>query len=217
MRFEKKLILKNDFEVESLRHLLYSCGGTNVFPTRNVKTIYFDFLDKDLNSNLNGDFLREKTRLRWYNDSNDFNLEVKQKKGEVGSKIIRNIGKIEGIEKEALYRFNHADVLKRLKFDNNFSKMVNPRIPVSFNSYIREYFYFPIQDLRVTIDTNCLFYNLRISENVLFTDILAIVEFKYDEKNIVAHYYVKELVNSLNLAFIRCSKFLFSAGIKEYS
>lgn len=219
MRYEKKLILLNPREqsyfIKALR-LVFKQNLLMPFPSRKVHSIYFDYQDRDLYANINGDYYRSKHRIRWYNISNRFKLESKIKNGQLGKKEF-----CEGVFSESFGFINSSLQLERAYFDiigneTVFRKLQNKQI-VSYNSYNRSYYYIPNLDLRITIDDELKYFNYRRKLMVpIYNNAFSIVEFKFDETNEFAMHATKNLVNTCNLNFSRFSKFVVSAGVNEY-
>ena len=214
MRYERKLVLTYPSDIDLVKAKVLLNGFVTDFPQRMVHSLYYDFNDNDKTANLNGNSIREKSRIRWYDNSNKLRIEVKKKFGDLGTKNIKNISIHNSIDSQPS-DFDKIDILKN---DVEISKLLFPKTVVSFNKYLRGYYYHPLLDLRVTIDTECFFHNLRGSgiSSRLNIPISAIVEFKYDFDNYEAEKFVFVLVADINKKFSRCSKFLFSTGDSLY-
>ncbi len=125
------------------------------FEKRRVVSLYFDTIDyKFFRDNIEGVGNRLKARLRWYENLNYNNkkiqttLELKKKRGFVGTKTQLNFDSFE----------NQNELLKLCKgfnFQNKISNIIKYQIfPVLITSYDREYYINLNKKFRSTIDTN---------------------------------------------------------------
>ncbi|MBO4300204.1 MAG: polyphosphate polymerase domain-containing protein [Desulfovibrio sp.] len=148
-----------------------------------ISSLYFDDVyDTALREKLSGVAVRDKWRLRWYDDQLDFiRLELKHKENDLGWKVHVRVtrqqferfeqGDMEVVEEltgEVGQRFRAVHHVRRLR-------------PVVLVSYWREAFCHDLGNVRITFD-NCLraakpasLHSFPIS-----TDQLTIVEVKYD-------------------------------------
>ena len=135
-RIEDKIPL-NKFEVLTLLDSLKSLKAEKIYPSRSIKSIYFDdskltmFLESE-----EGIVPRKKIRIRSYNDEENYLLETKISSPEGRYKISKEILPI----KKDFY-------LKNGYFDNKYGIC----LPVSEIIYTRDYFM--IEKIRVTLDT----------------------------------------------------------------
>ena len=108
-----------------------------IYPTRLIKSIYFDNQNfSAYHESIEGVVPRKKIRIRNYpNTSNEFNLEIK-------------VNSIEGKFKTTQNNINYIDMLKNGYHDCNYG-LCYPTVEVS---YFRKYF--SIFNLRVTLDTS---------------------------------------------------------------
>ena len=108
-----------------------------IYPTRLIKSIYFDNQNfSGYHESIEGVVPRKKIRIRNYpNNSNEFNLEIK-------------VNSIEGKFKTTQNNINYIDMLKNGYHDCNYG-LCYPTVEVS---YFRKYF--SIFNLRVTLDTS---------------------------------------------------------------
>jgi SPX domain protein involved in polyphosphate accumulation len=173
LRFERKFIYSNI----SLEDLVETEVLSNpfcfkeIFHRRTVNNIYFD--DHNLSfyhQNVSGDGLREKYRLRWYNDTfediHNPTFEIKKKFGEAGDKYSFKM-------KRRYFSLNttSAPEIKREVADK-IRKMGNLKLaekinfvdPTLFNSYERRYFLSNCEKFRITLDYNMSFYNPNIKD-----------------------------------------------------
>ena len=152
-----------------------------------VNSLYFDnHQDAALKEKINGLLLKEKYRIRYYNEPNDhFKLERKYKIGDLCYKETSKLNKEEVIK---LIKGNYED----LKTDDPnkfklFLRMKNKGLKAkSIVSYQREAFIFKAGNVRITIDTKLKISNDIRSFLTLDTPFLstksdqAILEVKYD-------------------------------------
>ena len=128
-----------------------------------VNNIYFD--DDQMSSaweNIEGEEMREKFRIRWYNSDNKFVLEKKIKLSSSGYK-----------KKTKLESNDYKSAIKEV------SSLINKK-PTIRNSYHRKYYI--KKDVRITIDTDLKFYLPLTNSFKSFSK--SIVEIKYDTTNI---------------------------------
>ncbi len=118
--------------------------------------MYFDnYNDKALREKLDGVYMREKFRIRYYNDDlNVIHLEKKTKIGGLGNK------QSQAITKEEVQRILNGDIeflkdSKKALLVEFYSKMkyqlLKPRVVVE---YVREPYIYKTGNVRITFDTN---------------------------------------------------------------
>ena len=153
-----------------------------------IRSLYFDNLyDKALTEKMNGVNIREKFRLRYYN--NDTSLIHLEKKSKVNGLCLKESAVI---TKEMAQAIVDGDMEWMMKSNNEliqelYSKMMSQGLrPKTIVDYIREPYVFPAGNVRVTFD-----YNIRTGMNC--TDFLnpdclmmptgdnIILEVKWDE------------------------------------
>jgi hypothetical protein len=153
-----------------------------------ITSLYFDTLhDNDLNEKLDGVIYREKYRLRFYNNStNSGKFEIKRKLNNCIEKISVNLNAKE------IHRICHSDFTVLEKFPE--TAYVSARMkylcysPKCIVSYNRMAFYLPINNIRVTIDSDLSTYGFEtdITKIGLLTPIpiqkkgYEILEIKYE-------------------------------------
>ncbi|WP_299255153.1 polyphosphate polymerase domain-containing protein [uncultured Aquimarina sp.] len=194
LRYERKFI----FQHISLEDLINTVIFTNsfffkeIYTKRTVNNIYFDDNNYSFyKKNVNGDGIREKYRIRWYNDQfskiKNPTIEIKKKFGEVGDKFSHKLNNFE-TNIEFMNRDQvHSLFIKTLKETNHNQLINNFHIlhPSLYNSYERKYFLSACEKFRITLDFNMNFfdpnsYSIRKTEN-LNKDI--ILELKYDNEH----------------------------------
>ena len=137
------------------------------FTKRIVNNIYFDTLDyQSMRDNLAGLSDRVKVRLRWYGDcrqkAETASLEFKTRKNRLGGKTSQII--------------NQLDLTTQwLEIRRSIEKELNPEQQLIFNHfrrsvlqnrYLRSYFISRDKMVRITIDTDIEFFDLRLSNKL---------------------------------------------------
>lgn len=196
-RFERKRILNMGQSVE-VRSLIKKIGFRKSYNNRIVHSIYFDDLNNTaFRDNIEGNPLRKKIRVRWYNNNIDKAcVELKIKKTYLGLK-----------ERYLLKdKFNSYEELMKIASAwcvLNVNKYLRP---VSYISYLREYYIY--NGIRATLDTKVnskrIFKNLSMAKSKIEYEVL---EFKYERKldNQFRKLFIK--FNPLNLRITKSSKF----------
>lgn len=120
-----------------------------------IRSVYFDnFRDKALREKIDGVQLREKFRIRYYNDDLSFiTLEKKIKHNDLCMKIDARITN-EEYRKILLdpgdWMLGHKDPLVRELYCKMKTQQLKPRVLVS---YVREPLIYPAGNVRVTFDS----------------------------------------------------------------
>ena len=211
-RYERKYIIEFNFLSTFLSNIL-SLNFITSFPNRRVNNIYIDDYNfSSLRDNFDGLSKRNKYRIRWYGDPfkiSDKTLEVKSKNEFLNSKTFfkfksLNLSHIENID-EFFIKFK-----KRSK-DHEFEgklEFVEGKRPTLFNSYERLYFENKIQNIRLTIDKDLVYYSP--ITNLSFKEKFIIVEIKYDKD--------VNFINSLSkLKYTRYSKYVKGTSQTTFS
>lgn len=174
------------------------------YEDRSVRSIYYDTPNfRSAKDNLSGISVRKKYRIRWYNDENNLNYEIKLKKNNLGSKILFT-------SNNSLKNFKKLFSLKNLTNENNISILENvdsfnlePKLKVS---YTRSYYSYN-NLIRITYDRNInyeKFDYFNIREKKIF-DQMNVIEIKFDPKNLDI---ATELIQNSNFIPKRFSKYL---------
>ena len=129
-----------------------------------VRSLYFDTPDdKALLDKINGICVREKFRLRFYNeDTNRIRLEKKSKLNQLGNKQSAILSKEEVLallDNDLSWMFSHPHGLVRELYAKMTTTGLHPKTIVE---YTREPFTFPAGNVRVTFD-----YNIRTSPDCM--------------------------------------------------
>lgn len=196
-RFERKRILNMGQSVE-VRSLIKKIGFRKSYNNRIVHSIYFDDLNNTaFRDNIEGNPLRKKIRVRWYNNNIDKAcVELKIKKTYLGFK-----------ERYLLKdKYNSFEELMKIASEwcvLNVNKYLSP---VSYISYLREYYIY--NGIRATLDTKVnskrIFKNLSMAKSKIEYEVL---EFKYDSKLDKQFRKLFIKFNPLNLRITKSSKF----------
>ncbi|NQU75586.1 MAG: VTC domain-containing protein [Planctomycetes bacterium] len=160
-RYEVKFVL----DESALPTLLawvrsHPAGFVTAYPTRQVNSLYFDTNDwASLFDGLGGLTSRGKLRFRWYGPDisrPDCMLELKHKRGSLGTKISRPIEAID------LRGANWGDIVRDLdKQDLGplVPVLARSHCPVLLNHYQRRYNVSADRTVRLTIDTELVCYD----------------------------------------------------------
>ena len=176
-RLEKKFVYGNGDN--SFNFFLISSMLKEAYPKRIVNSIYLDTdMFKDVWDNINGYGDRKKIRIRWYDDLNNSEVFIEEKKkiNFITKKTVESIG-----------TFKNYEELKNYINDKNFEKIkfiLNKKINLKktlLTQYHRNYYELPNKKLRVTVDNNIkIFYNF--PKKFIEID-KTIVELKYSVKD----------------------------------
>ena len=187
-RYERKFFLsfldRHDLEMFIRYH---PAMFREIFHERTVNNLYFDtpgnecFLD-----NISGNATRIKIRIRWYGDlfgnQTSLTLELKIKKGMVGTKISYPLGPV---------KLNPEQFTNQLTEQVQNSENIPERLKVELlgwelallNRYNREYFQSVDGRFRLTLDCDLEYFNIRPKRCVIFHTAKertkAILEIKY--------------------------------------
>ena len=209
MRHEIKFIL-NDFELLKFKSWIISqTRFKKKYEPRTVNSIYFDDInDSSANDNLAGISLREKYRLRWYN--NDFDkitrFEIKKRVNRLNYKEYFDFEPSEKISSEMTNK-NYAEIChkKLLNWNPRYSFELFPKIQIQ---YFREY-YEDINNVRLTIDNKIKFWKSLDNQKMFYGNSLSyelnIAEIKFSPD---LYGYVSKLLNYTRFIPKRHSKYL---------
>ena len=169
LRYERKIALRNGGSY-AIFSRLKSLGFREVYPVREVSSVYFDEPDLScLTSSFNGDMNRLKLRLRYYNsDVKHAKLELKRKNGYLGNKkTITFPGEF--------FDLDEALLVCQQWINSNLSRAYIPTAKVSYQRVYLEKDY-----LRITLDRHVsgerLFGSTGVKSRLGSYDV---VEFKY--------------------------------------
>ena len=187
-----------------------------------IRSLYYDDIyNTAYYEKLNGDFEREKYRIRYYNDDDCFiTLELKGKKGDLSYK------KRDIISKEEYYLINSGEYdkikLNDRKVLEDFintikRKNIKPAIIVD---YQRIAYIYPYEDVRITFDENIMSgrydYDL-FSEDICLHRVLdrnmVILEVKYNNR---LPSILNDVIKTVPMIRIAVSKFALCMEKKEF-
>lgn len=178
-----------------------------IFYERQINNIYFDSLDMpSYFDNILGNSNRTKIRIRWYGEFQKVNnptLELKIKKGEVGTKLSFPL-------KNFTFPLNLEEMEKVFETSNLpewlIEKLKSQRFAL-INYYNRKYFLSACKNFRATIDSNLTYgeilnqYNLNLSQTR--KEDFSILELKYNtNKN------AKDIATQFPFRLTKSSKFV---------
>ena len=176
-RLEKKFVYRNGDD--SFKFFLISGMFKEQYSQRTVNSIYFDTdIYQDVWDNINGFGNRKKIRLRWYNNLNNSEVFIEEKKkiNFVTQKKVEKIGVFKNFDDLANY-------IKSKDFEHiNFilDKKINLKKTL-FIQYRRNYYELPNKKLRLTVDNNLNIFQKYPTQYLQLDK--TIVELKYDLKN----------------------------------
>lgn len=203
-RYELKYLITNSQKQAVLSFLKLFCRPDsftqNGFYT--VNTIYFD--DENLSSYLqkiNGDYIKTKYRLRYYNNNSfAINGEIKRKEGSWSKKDIYPLN----IEKESsinsIIQYNQNSFVQNLR-DLRLK-------PIIFIKYKREaYVSNTYEDIRITFDGHLSYSDYLSSINGKYFNLYplreSLLEIKFRQKN----HWITKLLAELNGSRVSFSKY----------
>jgi len=218
MRYEIKIpLIKSNLSIFE-NWLLKEKNINSTYKERSVSSIYFDDINLNFaNDNLTGVSNRIKFRLRWYNNSQNFNYEIKIKKNKLGNKIIIPSKK----------KFNQVDLknlyttMNKEFSDNNFMPEIKSildkmkLLPIVKVSYKRKYYSY-INSVRLTFDSPSTYTNfLDINKNIN-KDYMHVLEIKFHPNDYMV---AQKLLHNSPFVPKRFSKYLRGlsfAGLAVY-
>ncbi|MDA7546263.1 VTC domain-containing protein [Alphaproteobacteria bacterium] len=161
-RKEKKFRV-SIYEMLEIKKKLISEGMISMYPSRIIKSYYFDNDRFQLfNESEEGVLPRRKIRVRWYNDILDLSKETKISSYEGRFKQVKKIGTFT----------KESDILKLSYLDQEYG-LLRPSISVSY-----ERFYYKIKSLRITFDRNIIYQPLTSHIMSVFEDPECVLEVK---------------------------------------
>lgn len=224
-RFERKFCSnKIDELISTERYIKYfSClSFKKPYKNRVINNIYFDdFSNSSFYENSDGLLIKNKVRLRWYDDSIDnVRFEIKSKNGDFGSKKIWKL-KLNINYNQLIQLLNDYNLfinfMKKVKADKNLILILIRMRPVSFNSYHRSYYEDLNYKIRMTIDSSLIFKNWRfgISDFEHKLPGLKIFEFKYSSYDLNSINAYKSFIKKIPIRLTKFSKFAYSSYSEE--
>ena len=209
MRTEKKFKIDKLY-LSTLKKVFFNLGVKEIYSKRLVSSIYYDTPEIVFyNKSVDGISNRKKIRLRFYNNSFDYQIEYKNKKDDLNFK---NFVGINEYKEASLRKFDSSSYFN---FDNNL--LIPKKIdfiysPIIFITYKRNYYFHTNSNTRFTIDRDIfcskiiyknhqfsLAYKLPIESNIL--------EVKNNKIDFVDLNLMKTISNCSNLIQTRFSKY----------
>ncbi|MBQ9405484.1 MAG: polyphosphate polymerase domain-containing protein [Desulfovibrio sp.] len=186
------------------------CPDAHAKGVYKISSLYFDDVyDTALREKLSGVAVRDKWRVRWYDDQLDFiRLERKHKENEMSWKThVR-------VTKEQLERFMQGDMEAAADVPGEMGKLFHAvhraRLlrPVVVVIYRREAFHYEPGNVRITFDTRlCAVRPNSLTALPVSTDGLTILEVKYDH---VLPNVVRSLFSGTRLTQLALSKYVMA-------
>ena len=206
-RSEKKWKIDRQYLFQLINGLKssYFCFRNHYEP-RWINSIYFDDnFYTSIRQNLDGNYLKQKNRARWYGemlDPKEIKFEIKKKFGNTSVKNRYTL-----FDEETKLGKNFVKIIEN-KVKKKFPSKINLK-PISMTRYFRYYFISKYKNIRATIDTNISYY--KIFENRIqfekYIDKNNILEMKYESKY---DGLVRKNLNINNLRLSRNSKYINS-------
>jgi len=175
-RIEKKFIINSLYDDNIINLIQNRIGLKEIFKERQINNIYFDdFNLSRFYANINGDFLKEKWRLRWYGKTFGENktLTLEQK--------IR-LGNVQFKKTETTLKVNIFDNMNTNVFYDKVPNKIKNLFIVNFNKYNRKYFANRDKSIRITIDKSISYSNIfktkKFKLNKIYKDRRIILEIK---------------------------------------
>ena len=181
-----------------------------IFSERKINNIYFDTINlKHYFDNIDGLSDRRKLRLRWYNNFSkkikNSRLEIKIKRGHVGTKKVYSVG---NVDSNKLLQFAYfTNLLKKNNVNVEIVQDFLTLQPALVNSYKRKYYLSNDGSYRVTVDRDMEYFRFDnfINEEKGFISDKLVLEIKYSEKHDVNY---RKIKNSIAQRLSRNSKYV---------
>ena len=183
-RIEKKFIINSIYDDNIINLIQNRIGFKEIYEERQINNIYLDdFNLSRFYANIDGNFLKEKWRLRWYGETFGSNkivtLEQKSRAGNV--------------------QFKKTEITSKVNiFNNMMTNIFYEKLPVklknlyiiNFNKYNRRYFANKDKSIRITVDKN-------VSYSNIFKEKIFKINKTYKDKRIILE--IKSVVNNEEL------------------
>ena len=190
-RIEKKFIINSMYDDNIINLIQNKIGFKEIFEERQINNVYFDdFNLSRFYANIDGNFLKEKWRLRWYGKTFGENkivtLEQKSRIGNIQFK------KTEMTSELNVFNNMMTDVF----YDKLPNRLKNLYI-INFNKYKRRYFANKDKSIRITVDKN-------VSYSNIFKEKIFKINKIYEDKRIILE--IKSVVNNEDILQSICQK-----------
>ena len=187
-RYEKKIII-SELSVKEVELLLklHPAVFCEKYNQRFVNNIYFDSINmENYQDNVDGSANRNKVRIRWYGDIHgqigEANLEIKIKKGAVGTKLKLKVDPFYFIG--AVDTNLWAKLISSLKTSSKLKKDLSFLKPTILTRYCRKYYESFDNKFRITIDTQMQYDRINSKDSRLIKRYrsysIVILELKYN-------------------------------------
>ena len=218
-RYERKMFIEN-INRKNVEILIktHSAFFREIYYPRTVNNIYFDTINfNNFQDNIIGNVNRLKYRIRWYGDLfnkiENAKLELKIKKGIVGTKRIFNLNDF--VFKKKISSRGLVNVILNSEIDKLVKLEIRSQTPVILNRYKRSYFESLDKKFRITVDDSQEFYKINKLNNIFNTkvkdDCNVILELKYNvEDNLEA----QEVLKEFPFRITKSSK--YSRGVEHF-
>ena len=192
-----------------------------IYNERTINNIYLDTHNKkSYYENEAGIAGRTKYRIRWYGKSQNKvknpKLELKIKKGLVGSKVSYDIPSFE-LDKYFNY-FNYLKIIRDKNLPNLIKEELKSLKPSLLNNYCRRYFLSNNKNFRITIDYNQNYSMIKIKDNLFLNKIAddnsVILEIKY---NLDRDKDIERITNYFPFRMTKNSKYMNGVDKLSYS
>ena len=207
-RFEKKFVFKSQKKI--VEDLVYKNSGVfyKKYPSRRINNIYFDdFEESLLDMNIEGISRRIKVRIRWYeNEIEKSILEIKKKNNQKNYKLYYPLKK-----KFELNSSSNTYLKSFIKKNDEINNLEYLQ-PIIQNKYKRDYFESYLEDIRLTIDYQLNYKNLKLEKKFNQIENLVIVELKYSEPSKM----LREISSNLETRMSKFSKYV-SCATEDFS
>ena len=185
-RIEKKFVyIEGD---DSYKFFLINGMFKKLYPDRKINSLYFDTDDlKNVWDNINCFSNREKIILIWYNELNNSEVYLEQKKK-------NNLTTIKNVVLLGKFR-NTNDLFEQINKEKFFLKSFLLKRKINLKktvwvSYKRKYFIDPLKKLRITLDNSIKVYHSEKLKKIFIDK--SVLEMKYKVNN---SSYVNNLIN----------------------
>lgn len=196
-RLEKKFVYyQGDV---SFKYFILSSMLKETFPKRIVNSIYLDTPGlNDIWDNINGFGIRKKIRIRWYNQINNSEvfIEEKRKINNICDKKVHSLGIFKDYSDLTKYISGEKYLEKKIILD----KKLNLKKTI-FIQYNREYYELPNNKLRLTIDNNLKVFNIYPSNFISFDKTIIELKYKIKDTKFINNFIYKHELKNRNQKF----------------
>lgn len=210
MRYERKFKFLPG-EEGKISSFLICNSFKEIYSKRIVNSIYYETSNFNcFHDSMNGVEIREKIRLRFYNNQyNRVQLELKNKRSELGQKITTNLDKIISYNSNYIFLNSINDANKIFKIPVLIKGIYRPLV---FIKYKRRYYYSENYCLRVTIDSKLEFSIIKSSRSNFLIQkprqaLYGVLEIKHSDDLEPSVNFINSISKSLQLYMERSSKY----------